>query len=216
MFNEMMQQLVEEFDQKQKALIDAIGDNLYEVLEGIAKTGMNFGKPPFIVEDGEIPLLLVGKDGQYVKLPPGFSLSDEIVEDGFDAVYTLPVLNFDMIRFIPVQQGANLPSPYQSPFCATAYSPEFLAGLSHYLKAMVDASQKFASLYMSKKLIQLQGAMQESAAAEGMDLESFMWQKEVRDAFISVLGDTFAEAAEKAKDTVLKVRDETTEEEDTN
>ncbi len=207
MLNEMMGKLVEEFDERQNALIAAVGGKLKAILRGMKTVGaLNHGNPPFIVDDGEISLLLVDKDGEYAKLPPSFSTSEETTVEGFDAIYSLPILSFGLIRFIPTRADFVGPEIYRSGYVASAYSPPFLRGMEQYLDAMSNTVPELAALRMAKKLIKLQPAMEAGAKEAGVGLESYMQLREVRDAFISVLGDSLVEGARRASEMVQEVR----------
>lgn len=209
MLNEMMDELVKGFDERQNALIEAVGGNLKAIFSNMKKTkALNHGKPPYILDDGEFALLFVDRDGNCSKLPPSFSLSEETTSREFDVIYTLPVLGFGPVRFIPAQAAMVAPEAYQSNFVASAYSPQFLDGLSQYLAVMANAIPKLAALKMAKKLIQLQSAMETGAKGAGIELESFMQLREVRDVFVTVLGEAFVEGAQRVVETTIKAREE--------
>ena len=152
--------------------------------------------------------MFVAKDGRYSKLPPYFSLSEETTSQDFEVVYTLPVLGFGSIRFIPAHADFIVPETYQSNFVASAFTPQFLDGLSKYLSVMADAIPELTAMRMAKKLIQLQPAMETSAKEAELDLESFMQLSEVRDAFIAVLGEALVEGARRASEMVIEARKE--------
>lgn len=205
MLNEMMSMLVKEFEEKQNALISAIGGDFKAILINMKKIKTpKHGKPPYILDDGEVALLFITKDGNYSKLPPGFSLSEETISRDYEVIYTLPVHGIGSVRFIPARADMATPDAYQSNFAAPAYSPQFLDSLGKYLGVMSNTVPKLAAFRMAKKLIQLQPAMESSAKEAEMSLESFMQLREVRDAFVSALGEAFVEGAKRASEMVVE------------
>lgn len=209
MLNEKMAEWVAEFDAKQNALIEAIGGNLKAILANMQKTkALNHGQPPFIVDDGDVALLFVDKDGNYSKLPPDFSLSEETTSHDFEVIYALPVLGFGSVRFIPARADMAAPDAYQSEFVASAYDSQFLAGMSQYLEIMSKGIPELAAIRMVKKLIQLQPAMELSAKQAEMNLESFMQLREVRDAFVAVLGEALVDGAKRITEIMIEARKE--------
>lgn len=209
MLAEVIHDLVVEFDQQQGALIEAIGGQLKGIVAGIAKNkAMNHGKPPYIVDTGDVSLLFVEKDGTYSKLAPDFSLTEENTSDDFDVIYSLPVPGIGVVRFIPVRAGVKAPPDYQSNFTPSAYDDQFLAGLSQYLQVMVDTIPQLAALRMAKKLIQVQPAMERSAEDAEMELTEFMELREVRDAIVEILGQALVEGAKRASEMVIEARKE--------
>lgn len=209
MLAEVIHDLVVEFDEKQDALIQAIGGQLKGIVAEIAKNkAMNHGKPPYIVDTGEIALLFVEKDGTYSKLAPDFSLGEEVTSDEFDAIYSLPVPDFGLVRFIPVRKGVKAPPEYQSDFTPSAYDAQFLVGLSQYLQVMANSIPQLAAIRMGKKLIQLQPAMENSAENAEMELAEFMQLREVRDAILEILGQALVEGAQRASEMVIEARKE--------
>jgi len=209
MLNEIMKDLVEEFDSMQDALVNAIGGNLKSIVADMAKNRVPFhGNPPFILDNGETPLLLVDGAGRFSRLPPSFSLSEEATQSEFDVIYTLPVLGFGLVRFIPASADFEFPASYKSKFVASAYDADFLRGLEQYLDAMKDAAGQLAAFGLSKKLLQLQSVMEEGAAEANVALEDFMQMREVRDAFISILGDALIEGARRTAEKTMEMRAE--------
>ncbi len=54
--------IVKNFDDRQDALIEALGANFKKIItEQMLSSGVNFGKPPFIVDDGDVALLVIDK-----------------------------------------------------------------------------------------------------------------------------------------------------------
>lgn len=209
MLAEVINNLVVDFDEQQNALIQAIGGQLKGIVAEIKKSkAMNHGNPPYIVDNGEIALLFVEKDGTYSKLAPDFALSEENTSDDFDVIYTLPVPGCGMVRFIPVRKGVKAPPEYQSNFSPSAYDAKFLEGLNQYLQVMVDTIPKLAALRMAKKLIQVHPAMERGAENAEMELTEFMELREVRDAIVEILGQALVEGAKRASEMVIEARKE--------
>jgi hypothetical protein len=90
------------FYHKQSILIEVVGNNLKEMLDRITgMEGINYGAPPFILDDGEASLLLVDADGGYARLSPDYNLSEESVITDVDIIYSMPVRELGLIQFIP-------------------------------------------------------------------------------------------------------------------
>lgn len=209
MLNEMMTDLIGAFDARQNALIAAVGGSFKEVLSLMHKhQGPFYGNPPFIVDDGETPLLLVRSDGEWSRLPPTFSLSESAIEKDFDAIYSVPVVSFGLIRFIPAATDFQFPNEYQGSLVVTAFSPQLLNGLEKYLDVMVDAIPKLAALGLAKNLIQLQAVMEVGAEEADVQLSEYMQMDQVQSAFISVLGEALVDGAHRAVNIVQQARAE--------
>lgn len=111
----MVKQLLTSFNEGQDHVVNHIGNRLEEILGNIPQIpGFSHGRPPYIVDDGERALLLVNKDGSYLRLPPYFVVSEESVNDDFEAIYSLPIAGangLDLVRFIPANPDFDFP-PY--------------------------------------------------------------------------------------------------------
>jgi hypothetical protein len=207
MLAESIKKLVLHFDEQQNALILAIGERLKDIVDDIRKNEvMSHGNPPYIVDTGDVAMLIVEEDGTYSKLAPDFSLSEDNTAQDFSVIYSLPIRGFGMVRFIPVRNGFKAPLEYQSNFFPSAYDSQFLTGLSQYLKIMADAIPELTAAGMAKKLIQLQSTMEVNAEKANMELGEFMQLREVRDAIIEVLGQTLVEAAQRGTEMMIEAR----------
>lgn len=207
MLAETIRDVVAHFDRQQNALIEAIGGQLKGIVDDINNNQiLNHGRPPYIVDAVENSFLLVEGDGKYIKLSPDFSLKEDNTSKNFDAIYSLPVHGFGLVRFIPARDGMILPSDYQSNFTPSAYDDQFLVGLSQYLKLMSESIPQLTALRMAKKLIQLQPTMQANAEEATLNLSDFMQLREVRDAIIEILGQSLVEGAQRASEMVIEAR----------
>lgn len=198
MLADVIAKFVEDFDGKQDALIEAVGANFKKIItEQMLSAGVNFGKPPFIVDDGDVALLVIDKNGGYRRLPPTFELSAKSTKKGYDALYSLPILNFGLVRFIPAPAKFNFPPEYQ-PRTALLYSEESLQGIATLLSRMSNAMIELAELRLAKKLIGMQSGMMKVAKSEDVDFDSFMKSREVMTVFVSVSGQALSDGLSRA------------------
>jgi hypothetical protein len=200
MFESNMRQLIEEFESRRELLIDCIGEKLVEILN-VIKDGpiSSHGSPPYLIADEEAALLWIDFDGRYVRLPPSFSIPSDIAEmnDGV-IIYTLPVPDFGLIRFIPAIPSYR-PDELDEEFSSFyGYTPDFLAGLAEYANILAQSIPKLASTTMAKSLLTSYPLMKRKADLENIEIKDFLSLKEVRDFYVSMLGDSLIVGAKKA------------------
>ena len=200
MFKENMHHLIEEFETRRELLIASVGDILADVLSSIANSPLSFhGTPPYLICDAEAPLLWVDGDGRYKRLPPSFSISSDITEITDQTVlYTLPVANFGLTRFVPANSSFQPEDLDEDSSSVDGYTPEFLAGLTEYVNLLAQQIPNLASITMAKSLLTAYPLMKRKADAENIEIREFLSIKEVRDFYVSLLGEALIEGAKKA------------------
>jgi hypothetical protein len=95
---------------KQLALINAMGEKFGSLVIQMKEVpGVRYGEPPFIIDDGVSALLLVANNGKWSRLSNDLVLSEEMIQQGYDAFYSVPVLGFGSIRLIPANPAFQFP-----------------------------------------------------------------------------------------------------------
>jgi hypothetical protein len=151
-------------------------------------------------------MLLVDGEGQFKRLSPSFSAMSDITNLTDDTiVYTFTVVDFGAIRFIPANQAFQ-PADFVEDAPGHGYTSEFLAGLGEYLKIMAQQIPSHASLSMAKSLLTAYQVMERKAAADKLQVQELLRAKEIRDFYISLLGDALIEGAQKVANTTNAAR----------
>jgi len=188
--------------------MEAIGDQLPEIIDNISSSPIKtHGNPPFLLADGDAPMLWVDDMGRFKRLQPAFSITSDISEVPEETIiYTLPVASFGLVRFVPAIQDYEPEATTETNFYPDEYEENFLEGLSNYLNVLTSSIPTYASLSMSKSLLTYYGVMQRLSASEETELQSLLKQKEVRDLYVRYLTEALAEGAQKAGEAAIAAR----------
>ncbi len=195
MFKEIFDRQQAEFSARQLALINAMGEK-FEVLiaKAIQTPEVNYGKPPFIVDDGAMALLLVAGDGKWSRLPSDLVLSEEMVQQGYDDFYSVPVMVFGTIRFIP----ANPDFPFPDVGSTTAASPEddnqFFQPLEALFDAYVQRVLPLAQESTVRKLAGMKGPLQRLCNENALSFKDVLQTPALKDSVVSIFETALSQA----------------------
>jgi hypothetical protein len=198
-FKEIFDRQQAEFSARQLALINAMGQK-FEVLiaKAIQTPGVNYGKPPFIVDDGAMALLLVAGDGKWSRLPSDLVLSEEMVQQGYDAFYSVPVIGFGSIRLIP----ANPDFPFPDADSTTETSAEDDSQFFHPLEALFDVyAQRVLPLTQEsvvRKLAGMKGPLQRLCNENALSFKDVLQTPALKDSVIAIFESALSQAGETA------------------
>jgi len=156
MFKEIIEKLQLEFVDKQNAIINGIGADLKEIVNNMSKIeGLDYGDPPYaIVDEEDNALLIVDKDGNYYRLKPFFTLTDEAINYDANAIYSVPFSDFNVIRFVSLKPGSEF-TITQDPDVPININGEYIELVDErfdkYVENMIDLSKQI----IAKELVRL-------------------------------------------------------------
>lgn len=196
MFKEIVEMQHTEYLAKQTDLIEGHGGNFKALVDGVAKLpGMSFGEPPYIVDDGENALLLINADGNYSRLAPDFYLSEESVNEDYDAIYTVPSLSTGaMLRLIP----ANSSHDFADGRAAVSDTDNsYYAPLDElfevYMSAVVDLARQNAARDLMRKRTLLLRACEE----DGISFADVIKAPRIARAMHAIFANSLTDASEE-------------------
>jgi len=197
-FREIVERQQAEFFAKQSALIDAMGDKFKSVIERMPKVpGLSHGEPPYIVDDGDNALLLVAETGKWLRLAPDFRLSEDSVNEGYDAIYCLPVMGFGTIRLIPANSGYD----FQETAVASSTPHEFDTGFYEVLDKLFagysDAVMSLAREYFAAKLMTMRDPLLALCAANDISVKDALATPGIVETLFSSFGESLMNASAK-------------------
>lgn len=175
MFREIVEKQQAVFFAKQSGLIEAMGDNFKGPIARMAKMVgvVNYGNPPFIVDDGEDALLLIDESGKYSRLPPDFNLSEDAVKEGHDTIYSVPVPGIGLIRFLPANGDYEF-HEIQAPSCPPHESDGFFESADKLFATYIDEVMSLAKKSVARSLNRMKRPMLEVSADNGMSIEDVL------------------------------------------
>jgi hypothetical protein len=203
MLEKAMRDRVAAFDQAQELIFAALGDGVLDLLQKISQSPLNQGKAPFVLElDGDALFVAEGS-GKLLRLPPDFQLTDEMLSESPEAIYSLPFGELGLVRFLSIDADVELPAPYSGGATVAEITPGFLASLDQLLAAMHSSALELASAQMAKSLVRVDSAMREAAADSGQSVAELLASQETMEVFVDMLGRAYAAAAERSSEILL-------------
>lgn len=118
--------------------------------------GVNFGKPPFAIDDGINYYAVIDKKGDVLPLPFGYQIPDQDFDTaGLDEFFSKPVSSvrsgFNTARYIPLAEDFEMPG--ERAFCLeTAEDSEAWKALGQAVESMQDVISERAIFNFNQRL----------------------------------------------------------------
>jgi hypothetical protein len=199
-FEEIYQEQRAVFVAKQLSLIESLGDGFAALISRIPKaTGLNYGDPPFIVDEGNHALLLVAADGSWSRLPMELVLGEEMVKQGYDALYSVPVLGLGTVRFIPANPDFIFPLAVDVSNVPNESDSAFFKPLDSMFEAYVQRVTSLAQKAIVGKLVGMKEPLQALCLEEALAPEEVLRMPALAEKIIAIFARAVTDAAETAK-----------------
>lgn len=203
MLEAAMRDRIAAFDKAQDLVFEALGDGVLDFLRNTSQSALAHGTPPFVLELNGDALFVAEESGPLVRLPPDFQLTGDMLSESQEEIYSLPLGELGLVRFLSVNTDVEFPGPYPGGAAATGIAPEFLAWLDQLLAAMHSSALELASAKMAKSLVRAESAMREATADSGQSVADLLANQETREVFVDMLGRAYAEAAGRSSELLL-------------
>lgn len=186
-----------ELFEKQSALINAMGDRFKGLIERMPRIpGMSYGEPPYIVDDGEQALLLVDANGSCSRLPSSFRLSEESVKEGYDALYSLPILSTGQsIRLIPARTDFDFSALEIESRAAQEVDPVYWKFMDELFQSYIDSTMALARENIASKLAGSVGGLAQICAENDIPIEDALHLPGLANQWLALFGEALADAA---------------------
>lgn len=198
MFEEIYQEQRAVFVAKQLALIETLGYGFAALISRIPKaTDLNYGEPPFVVDDGNHALLLVAADGSWSRLPMELVLGEEMVKQGYDVLYSVPVVGLGTVRFIPANPDFVFPLAANFSNAPNESDSAFFKPLDSMFEAYVQRVTSLAQKAIVGKLMGMKEPLQALCLEEAQAIEDVLRTPELADSIHSIFAGAIVAASEE-------------------
>lgn len=212
MFSKIISENFSQFSLKQNSVLDAIAASGKDIVEKImAMDGaVNFGRPPYIIDDGEQAILFLDAHGTFSRISPSFRLDEDSVNDDYDSLYTMnsPI---GMIRFVPANSELQFPSFVKDQ--QSLFTDDAASALDGQFDILMNLTKEIVQIEIAKSLISIEAALDEAADESGTPFATLLRSPDIFKIFVPIFKSSMDIACEKASEIVSRQLDAANSEE---